>query len=310
MPGQADKQGPLGPDIDRFMRFLTLERGRSANTVAAYRADLARYDQWLLDAGVADLQEITGAHVEGFAQSLTGSAGTVQRRLSAVRSFHVFLVDDDRLPANPSLGIAGPSSPGRLPKALGVSVVQSLLDSVSADEPIALRDRALLEVLYGTGARVSEVVGLAVDDVYTGEGATSDLLRVVGKGNKERVVPLGSHARSALEAYLTRSRPILAKKSPRGTPALFLGSRGSALSRQSVWNVLKNRAEKAGITEPLSPHTLRHSCATHLVAGGADIRVVQELLGHQSVQTTQIYTKVTIDSLRDVFYTAHPRARS
>jgi len=310
MPGPGDKQGPLGPDIDRFMRFLTLERGRSANTVAAYRADLVRYEKWLADAGVADLQAITGAHVEGFAQSLTGSARTVQRRLSAIRSFHAFLVDDDRLPANPSLGIAGPSSPGRLPKALGVSVVQSLLDSVSADEPIALRDRALLEVLYGTGARVSEVVGLAVDDVYTGEGATSDLLRVVGKGNKERVVPLGSHARSALEAYLTRSRPILAKKSPRGTPALFLGSRGSALSRQSVWNVLKNRAEKAGITEPLSPHTLRHSCATHLVAGGADIRVVQELLGHQSVQTTQIYTKVTIDSLRDVFYTAHPRARS
>ncbi len=310
MPGPDDKQGPLGPDIDRFMRFLTLERGRSANTVAAYRADLAQYEKWLEDAGVADLQAITGAHVEGFAQSLTGSARTVQRRLSAVRSFHAFLVDDDRLPANPSLGIAGPSSPGRLPKALGVAVVQSLLDSVSADEPIALRDRALLEVLYGTGARVSEVVGLAVDDVYTGEGATSDLLRVVGKGNKERIVPLGSHARQALEAYLTRSRPILAKKSPRGTPALFLGSRGSALSRQSVWNVLKKRAKDAGISEPLSPHTLRHSCATHLVAGGADIRVVQELLGHQSVQTTQIYTKVTIDSLRDVFYTAHPRARS
>jgi len=256
MPGPDDKQGPLGPDIDRFMRFLTLERGRSANTVAAYRADLAQYEKWLEDAGVADLQAITGAHVEGFAQSLTGSARTVQRRLSAVRSFHAFLVDDDRLPANPSLGIAGPTSPGRLPKALGVAVVQSLLDSVSADEPIALRDRALLEVLYGTGARVSEVVGLAVDDVYTGEGATSDLLRVVGKGNKERIVPLGSHARQALEAYLTRSRPILAKKSPRGTPALFLGSRGSALSRQSVWNVLKKRAKEAGISEPLSPHTL------------------------------------------------------
>ena len=310
MPGQDDKTGPLGADIDRFMRFLTLERGRSANTVAAYRADLGHYDQWLQDAGVTDLQAITAAHVEGFAQSLTGSSRTIQRRLSAVRSFHAFLVDDDRAPANPSVGIAGPSSPGRLPKALGVAVVQSLLDSVSADEPIALRDRALLEVLYGTGARVSEVVGLAVDDVYTGEGSTSDLLRVVGKGNKERVVPLGSHARHALEAYLTRARPILAKKSARATPALFLGSRGSALTRQSIWNVLKKRARDAGIADPLSPHTLRHSCATHLVAGGADIRVVQELLGHQSVQTTQIYTKVTIDSLRDVFYTAHPRARS
>ena len=310
MPGQDDKPGPLGADIDRFMRFLALERARSANTLAAYRADLAHYDQWLQGAGVVTLDAITGAHVEAFAQSLTGSPRTIQRRLSAVRSFHTFLVDDDRLPANPSVGIAGPSSPGRLPKALGVAVVQSLLDSVSADDPIAMRDRALLEVLYGTGARVSEVVGLAVDDVYTGEGSTSDLLRVVGKGNKERVVPLGSHARRALESYLTRSRPILAKKSARATPALFLGSRGSALSRQSVWNVLKKRAREAGITEPLSPHTLRHSCATHLVAGGADIRVVQELLGHQSVQTTQIYTKVTIDSLRDVFYTAHPRARS
>ena len=212
--------------------------------------------------------------------------------------------------ANPSLGVSGPASPARLPKALGVGVIQQLLDSVSGDDPVSLRDRALLEVLYGTGARVSEVVGLAVDDVYGADGSTSDLLRVVGKGDKERVVPLGSHARAALEAYLTRARAALISPRTRATASLFLGSRGGLLSRQSVWMILSTRAHKAGIAEPLSPHTLRHSCATHLIAGGADIRVVQELLGHQSVQTTQIYTKVTIDSLRDVYYTSHPRARS
>lgn len=310
MPGPDANHGPIQAEIDRFLRFLTLERGRSTNTVAAYRADLSHYDQWLHQAGVVEPSAITAAHVEGFARDLTGSARTVQRRLSAVRSFHAFLVDDDRVGANPSLGVSGPASPARLPKALGVGVIQQLLDSVSGDDPVSLRDRALLEVLYGTGARVSEVVGLAVDDVYGADGSTSDLLRVVGKGDKERVVPLGSHARAALEAYLTRARAALISPRTRATASLFLGSRGGPLSRQSVWMILSTRAHKAGIAEPLSPHTLRHSCATHLIAGGADIRVVQELLGHQSVQTTQIYTKVTIDSLRDVYYTSHPRARS
>jgi len=310
MPGQDAKDGPLQAEIDRFLRFLTLERGRSGNTVAAYSADLTRYDQWLQTAGVEELSAITAAHVEGFARDLTGSARTIQRRLSAVRSFHAFLVDDDRARANPSLGVAGPTSPARLPKALGVAVIQQLLESVSADDPVSLRDRALLEVLYGTGARVSEVVGLAVDDVYGADGSTRDLLRVVGKGDKERVVPLGTHARTALEAYLTRARQALLSPRQRATASLFVGSRGGPLSRQSVWGILSTRAKKAGLTEPLSPHTLRHSCATHLIAGGADIRVVQELLGHQSVQTTQIYTRVTIDSLRDVYYTSHPRARS
>ena len=187
--------------------------------------------------------------------------------------------------------------------------MKTLLESVAGDDPISLRDRALLEVLYATGSRVSEITGLSLDDVFGGDGAMVELVRVTGKGNKERIVPLGRYARSAVEAYVVRARPMLIGRARKSTPALFLGARGARLGRQHVWMIIRQRALGAGLTEEVSPHTLRHSCATHLIAGGADIRVVQELLGHQSVQTTQIYTKVTIDSLRDVYITAHPRAR-
>jgi integrase/recombinase XerD len=299
---------PLQTQAERFLRYLALERGRSENTIAAYRSDLSGYLTWLSHQRVESPQLVTAELVQRFASGLDGSPRTIQRRLSAVRSFHRFLVEDEVAPVDPTAQLTAPAQPERLPKALSVTQVQQLLEGVSGDDPVSLRDRALLEVLYATGARVSEVTGLAVDDVFGADGSPAQLLRLRGKGNKERIVPLGSHARTSLDAYVVRARPALAKNSKGSSAALFLGARGGALSRQNVWLILQKRAEGARITERLSPHTLRHSCATHLLQGGADIRVVQELLGHQSVATTQIYTKVTIDTLKDTFYAAHPRA--
>ena len=299
---------PLQTQAERFLRYLALERGRSENTIAAYRSDLSGYLTWLSHRRVESPQLVTAELVQRFASGLDGSPRTIQRRLSAVRSFHRFLVEDEVAPVDPTAQLTAPAQPERLPKALSVTQVQQLLEGVSGDDPVSLRDRALLEVLYATGARVSEVTGLAVDDVFGADGSPAQLLRLRGKGNKERIVPLGSHARTSLDAYVVRARPALAKNSKGSSAALFLGARGGALSRQNVWLILQKRAEGARITERLSPHTLRHSCATHLLQGGADIRVVQELLGHQSVATTQIYTKVTIDTLKDTFYAAHPRA--
>ena len=299
---------PLQTQAERFLRYLALERGRSENTIAAYRSDLSGYLTWLSHQRVESPQLVTAELVQRFASGLDGSPRTIQRRLSAVRSFHRFLVEDEVASVDPTAQLTAPAQPERLPKALSVTQVQQLLEGVSGDDPVSLRDRALLEVLYATGARVSEVTGLAVDDVFGADGSPAQLLRLRGKGNKERIVPLGSHARTSLDAYVVRARPALAKNSKGSSAALFLGARGGALSRQNVWLILQKRAEGARITERLSPHTLRHSCATHLLQGGADIRVVQELLGHQSVATTQIYTKVTIDTLKDTFYAAHPRA--
>ena len=308
-PAELASASSLERDVEKFLRYLVLERGRSNHTLASYQADLRQYVVWLEARAITRLEEVTPSLVEHYTTGLDGSPRSVQRRLSSLRSFHAFLVDTRVTLTNPAAGLKGPSQPERLPKALGVAEVLRLLETVSGDDVASLRDRALLEVLYATGARVSEVVGLALDDVFGSDGSPAELLRVIGKGNKERIVPLGSHARRALEAYVVRARPVLAANAKRHSAALFLGLRGAALSRQSVWLILRGRAQEANITSPLSPHTLRHSCATHLIQGGADIRVVQELLGHQSVQTTQIYTKVTIDSLRDVYNLAHPRAR-
>ena len=309
MSGQSGtSSSELARQVERFARYLSLERGRSENTLKAYRGDLENYLSWLHHRGVDTPQAVTSDIVEDFARRLDGSPRSIQRRLSAVRSFHRFLVEDGAVTSDPTAQLSGPVQPDRLPKALSVSQVQNLLESVSGDDTMSLRDRALLEVLYATGARVSEVTGLAVDDVFGSDGRPAELLRVLGKGNKERLVPLGRHAQAALEAYVVRARPILVAKAKRASAALFLGARGGALSRQNVWLILRSRAEAAHLSEPLSPHTLRHSCATHLLQGGADIRVVQELLGHSSVQTTQIYTKVTIDTLKDTFFAAHPRA--
>lgn len=305
----------LARAVDAFLRHITIERGLSAHTVAAYRRDLAGYLAWLAERGVEDTDAVTGELVTGFAAERASSepppASTSLARLqSAIRSFHRFLAREGIVTDDPTTKLRPPKAPMRLPKALPVEDVLRLLDAAgpapedaAPGELVGLRDRALLELLYATGARVSEIVDLDVDDLMHGE-----VLRVRGKGSKERIVPVGSYARASVDAYLTRARPELSRRG-RATPRAFLGARGAPLSRQSAWLVIQQAAERAGITAHVSPHTLRHSFATHLLQGGADVRVVQELLGHASVATTQIYTHVTVDALRDVYLTSHPRAR-
>lgn len=299
-------------ELDRYLRHLAIERGRSPHTIAAYRRDLGRLLDALRRTGISDARAITPDHLTAFARELReGSeplaASSVARMLSSVRGFTRFLVDEQRIPLDPAADLVAPKLPDRLPKALTIGQVEALLAATAGDEPAQLRDRALLELLYATGARVSEAVSLNVDDLLGAEG-TADLVRLFGKGSKQRIVPVGSYARAALDAYLVRSRPLLSARG-RATPALFLGMRGARLSRQNAWLVIRAAAERAHLDVEVSPHSLRHSFATHLLQGGADVRVVQELLGHASVATTQIYTRVTADALRDMYVTAHPRAR-
>ena len=294
--------------LDSYLRHVTIERGLSDHTIAAYRRDLAGYLEWLTADGIADTAEITPAVVGRFiAERSSGepapAATSLARLQSSVRGWHRFLAREGIEDDDPSGRLRPPKAPRRLPKALTIDQVERLLAAPSAEEPIGIRDRALLELLYATGARVSEAVGLDVDDVSHG-----DVLRLRGKGSKERIVPVGSYARAAVDAYLTRVRPGLAAKG-RASARLFLGARGAPLSRQSAWLVIRDAAERAQITSEVSPHTLRHSFAPHQLQGGADVRVVQELLGHASVATTQIYTHVSVDTLRDVYATSHPRAR-
>jgi integrase/recombinase XerD len=299
--------------VGDFLAHLAVERGVAANTLAAYGRDLRRYMAHLAAFGVPALGEVSEPVVAGFLAALREgdaehpplSASSAARALVAVRGLHRFAARDGIVAADVARAVRPPAPPRRLPKAISVDDVERLLEAAGFDgTPLALRDRALLEVLYGTGARISEAVGLAVDDLDRVSSAV--LLR--GKGGKERVVPVGSYALRAVDDYLVRSRPALAAAG-RGTPRLFLNARGGPLSRQSAWTILRVAAERAGLAATLSPHTLRHSFATHLLDGGADVRVVQELLGHASVTTTQVYTLVTVDRLREVYATAHPRAR-
>ncbi|UIZ93101.1 site-specific tyrosine recombinase XerD [Corynebacterium sp. CNCTC7651] len=293
----------------RWHDHLVVERGLSNNTVSNYDRDLNRYIGWLRAAGITDLGDVTAQHLEAYVADLRrGTAGaaplaasSAARALVVARGLHKFGVAEGILPADVSADVSPPSSGEKLPDTLTVAEVAALLDACSEDTPVGLRDKALLETLYATGARVSEVLALVVDDVADTDG----IVAVTGKGNKQRLVPLGSHARAALEAYLVRSRPVLARGK---SHALFLNARGGALSRQSAWTVIKQAAERAGLDKEISPHTLRHSFATHLLEGGADVRTVQELLGHASVTTTQIYTHVTAESLREVWASSHPRA--
>lgn len=292
--------------VDAYLRHITIERGLSDHTVAAYRRDLTGYVAWLTEQGVEDTDAVTAALVTAFAAERAAAeppvaASSLARLQSSVRGLHRFLAREGISAEDPTGRLRPPKAPRRLPKALPVDQVERLL-ATPDDSILGLRDRALLELLYATGARVSEAVGLDVDDVAHG-----DILRVRGKGAKERIVPIGSYARAALDAYLTRARPELSRRG-RATPRLFLGARGAPLSRQSAWLVIQHAAERAQLTAHVSPHTLRHSFATHLLQGGADVRVVQELLGHASVATTQIYTHVSVDALRDVYATSHPRA--
>ena len=298
-----------------YLDHLAVERGLAANTLSSYRRDLRRYEEYLVDLGVQELEEVTELEVTNFLASLrTGdtrhrplSATSSGRTVVAVRGLHRFALREGICTLDPSRDVRPPTPARRLPKAITVQEVERLLEAAGgAETPLAVRDRALLELLYGTGARISEVVGLAVDDLDL--SGTGGLVRLDGKGGKQRIVPVGSYALRAVSDYLVRARPALATGG-RGGPALFLNARGGALSRQSAWAVLRGAAERAGLTVPVSPHTLRHSFATHLLDGGADVRVVQELLGHASVTTTQVYTLVTVDRLREVYATAHPRAR-
>lgn len=301
--------------VDAYLRHVSIERGLSEHTVAAYRRDLSGYVGWLRTQGVTDTDDVTVALIGDFvgerAASLPPPAATSLARLqSSVRGLHRFLVREGLRGDDPSDRLRPPKAPQRLPKALPYDQVVALLDAAGPapgdatdTDLIRLRDRALLELLYATGARVSEVTQLDVDDLAHG-----DVLRVRGKGSKERIVPVGSYARAAVDAYLARARPELSRRG-RATPRLFLGARGAPLSRQSAWLVIQQASERAHLRAHVSPHTLRHSFATHLLQGGADVRVVQELLGHASVATTQIYTHVTVDTLRDVYATSHPRAR-
>jgi integrase/recombinase XerD len=313
-------QGALVRAVRTYLDHLVVERGLAENSVKSYRRDLRRYLGHLDGLGITELDQITEQTVSGFLMALREgdrdhpplSATSAGRTVVAVRGFHRFAVKDGLATTDPSAGVRPPTPAKRLPKAVSLGDVERLLDAAGAPGTIlALRDRALLELLYGTGARISEAVGLDVDDLDLdsdldpGELQGTVLLR--GKGSKERIVPVGSYARAAVQAYVVQARPALVAVGS-GTPALFLNARGGRLSRQSAWTVIVKAADRAGITAEVSPHTLRHSFATHLLEGGADVRVVQELLGHASVTTTQVYTLVTVDSLREVYAAAHPRA--
>ena len=311
----------VGDGIREYLDYLEVERGVAASTVESYARDLRRYEQVLAQRGRHKLGQVRAGDVAEFLASLReGDAdhdslaiSSAARAVVAVRGMHAFamtrgLADDD-----PAREISPPSPPRRLPKAIALAEVERLLDAAgpaaghpAAADPRALRDRALLEFLYGTGARISEATGLDVDELRLD---ADPVVRLIGKGDKHRIVPVGSYAVRALQAYLVRARPALAAAAKRASvvPAVFLNARGGRLTRQGAWGILQAAACRAGLAD-VSPHTLRHSFATHMLDGGADIRVVQELLGHASVTTTQIYTLITVDKLREVYAAAHPRA--
>jgi integrase/recombinase XerD len=314
--------------VKRYLDHLTVERGLAQHTLEAYRRDLERYAAVLGAAGRTGVDDVTTQDVAGFLAGLREgdeshqplAASSAGRAVVAVRGLHAFAAAEGLAPSDPARQVRPPAPPRRLPRAIPVADVERLLAAAGAGEgPRPLRDRALLELLYATGARISEATALDVDDLdlarrpgppaAAGEPALPATVRLSGKGSKQRIVPVGSYAREALEQYLVRARPALAAATRRASasPAVFLNARGGRLTRQGAWAALHAAAARAGIAD-VSPHTLRHSFATHLLDGGADVRVVQELLGHASVTTTQVYTLVTVDKLREVYASAHPRA--
>jgi integrase/recombinase XerD len=299
--------------VERYLRHLAIERGLAKNTQLAYRRDLEKYQEFLAEREVVDVLDIDPTTITEFrlwlSQRQALSAASTARQLAAIKGFHRFLLDENITQLDPAAKVKPPKQQRRLPKAISISEMERLLDasgpapgSEDVTELIRYRDRAILEFLYATGARVSELVSLDVDDIIDG-----NIVRLFGKGSKERIVPVGSFAQLAVQNYLTRVRPTLTQG--KGSPALFLNQLGGRLSRQSVWAVIQAAAERAELVQEVSPHTFRHSFATHLLEGGADVRVVQELLGHASVTTTQIYTLVTAHALKDAYLNAHPRAR-
>lgn len=294
-----------------FLNHLQIERGLAANSIAAYKRDLAKFNSFLNGAA---LSEVSPEVINSFESSLREaklSVASINRVDSTLRSFFKHLQQEYGF-ADPTLEIAPSKSARRLPKALTIKQIVSMIDAAFREgDPITLRDQAMLELLYSSGARVSELIGINLNDLSTVQTADGEIttLKLRGKGSKERIVPLGSFAAKAIDSYVVRIRPELAAKNSKPSAALFLNSRGGRISRQSAWQMVLDSAKAAGVTEHVSPHVFRHSYATHLLDGGADIRVVQELLGHVSVTTTQIYTLITIDKVRETYSLAHPRAR-
>lgn len=300
----------IGRAVEEFLSHIRVERGLAANTVAAYRRDLGGYVEFLESRGVRDIDEVSEVELSEYvrARAEISARSSLARAVVSIRNLHAFALEEGMTKGDPAADLSPPKLQERLPKALSVDEVMRLLAAPDVADVLGLRDAALLELLYSTGARVSEICALDVDDATSALSHPDAGLRLVGKGGKERVVPLGSYARAAVDAYLVRARPTLAPRAKVADHALLLNQRGRRLGRQSAWAIMQDAAGKAGIQSDVSPHCLRHSFATHLLAGGADLRVVQELLGHSSVATTQIYTLVTVEHLREVHAASHPRA--
>jgi integrase/recombinase XerD len=314
-PGRKRAPAPLSLPGEELLSWLAVEKGRSSNTLAAYRRDLVAYECWLRQEGTdpastaeGTVSEATVARYVARLRSSGLAPASVARAMVAVRSLHRFLVVEGTSPSDPTSSLRPPPVPQGLPKALGEEEVGSLLAAVTGEGPAQRRDRAVLELLYGTGMRISELTGLSLADVAMDE----QLVRVLGKGNKERLVPLGRYARQALDTWLgPGGRPAMVNQKGvkrADSAALFLNARGGRLTRQGAWGIVRQYGRRAGLDGKLTPHVLRHSCATHMLDHGADIRVVQELLGHASIATTQVYTKVSSERLRAVYDSAHPRA--
>ena len=310
----------FGRLLEQFLTHIGVERGLAQSTVDAYASDLRRYLDWLEARGVHGPAAVTRQDVEDYVADLDGageSGRSKARRLASIHAFHRFALAQQAVASDVAATVKAPKGAGTLPDVLTVDEVARLLEAVpqpggadvaGVEDAVLVRDRALLELMYATGARVSEIVGADIDDMDFDE----HVIRVTGKGSKQRLVPVGGYACQALRRYLDEARPVLERRKRSGSAerrALFLNKRGCRLSRQSVWEVVRDAGERAHITKPLHPHTLRHSFATHLIQGGADVRTVQELLGHASVTTTQIYTHVSPESLIEAYLTAHPRAR-
>lgn len=294
-----------------FLNYLQIERGLATNTITAYRRDLDKFRAFLSGLDLSDVTPQVMASFESSLRQLELSVAAINRINSTLRSFFKYLQQEYGL-VDPTVEISFSKTGRRLPKALSIQQITSIIDSAYREgDPITLRDKAMLELLYSSGARVSELIGVNINDLNTVQTSEGEILtlKLRGKGSKERIVPLGSFASKAIDVYSVRVRPDLLAKNPKSNSALFLNSRGGRISRQSVWQMVLNAAEAAGVLESVSPHVFRHSYATHLLDGGADIRVVQELLGHASVTTTQIYTLITIDKVRESFSMAHPRAK-
>lgn len=299
---------------EQFLVHIGIERGLAKATVSAYESDLNKYVAWLQTHGITKPDDIAKQDVEDYIAALDAdgeSARSKARRLASIHEFHRFALAQHAVSADVAASVKAPKGASVLPDVLSVDEVSRLLDAAAvggSTDPVVLRDKALLEFMYATGCRVSEAVGTNLDDIDLEE----KVVRLMGKGSKQRLVPLGSYARNSVVAYLNAGRGELERRSTAKVPerrALFLNKRGKRISRQSVWEIVKTAGERAGIIKPLHPHTLRHSFATHLIQGGADVRTVQELLGHASVTTTQIYTHVSPEALIETYLTAHPRAR-